>query len=239
MCAAEHTLHQIGGERGRFCRSPARSGWVWAVCTRSSLAGESGVRRLEQGFAKSSQIQQVGCQGLDRVVNCSWKGNNLEMQIRRAATTDEEVLVEIRREAILALAVPILAEEEAEAWAMQVPEDRIGRALREHEVWVAEDKMVIGWVEIDQDRIAGLYVSPDYASRGVGSTLLVFAESSISRCGHRVVQLEASRNALNFYLRRGYVQWGLPNSEEAYPLYKELSAREPVCQVVASIQTCE
>lgn len=130
--------------------------------------------------------------------------------------------MKIRRDAILALAVPTLSQEEAETWARQITEERMRRALREHEVWVAEDEVVIGWVEIDQDRIAALYVSPNNAYRGVGSALLAFAEISIFHAGHRTVQLEASRNALNFYIRRGYFQCGPPDTEEAYPLRKDL-----------------
>ena len=44
--AVEHTLHQIGGDRGRFWWSPALSGWVWSVLARSPLTGELRVGRL-------------------------------------------------------------------------------------------------------------------------------------------------------------------------------------------------
>ncbi len=101
------------------------------------------------------------------------------MQIRRAGVADEEVLAQIRRDAILVLAVPPLSPEEAESWARQIAVDRIARALRKHVVWVAVDKSVIGWVEVDRDHIAALYVSPAYAGRGVGSALLARAETCI------------------------------------------------------------
>ena len=161
------------------------------------------------------------------------------MRIRRAERADEERLGTIRHDAILALAVPILSQAEAETWAKQISEDRIGQAVRAHAVWVAEAEIAIGWVEIDKDRIAALYVSPDYAGSGIGSSLLTFAEASIFRSGYRSVQLEASRNALNFYMRRGYIQHGLPDAEGAYPLRKELSAAERVYQDALSIQNDE
>ena len=116
------------------------------------------------------------------------------MRIRPAERADEERLGTIRHDAILALAVPILSQQEAETWAKQISEDRIGQAVRSHEVWVAEDEIAIGWVEIDKDRIAALYVSPDYAGSGIGSSLLMFAEASIFRSGYRSVQLEAIRS---------------------------------------------
>ena len=161
------------------------------------------------------------------------------MRIRRAERADEERLGTIRHDAILALAVPILSQEEAETWAKQISEDRISRAVRAHEVWVAEDEIVNGWVEINKNQIAALYVSPDYAGRGIGSSLLAFAEASIFRSGYRSVQLEASRNALNFYVLRDYIQHGLPDAEGAYPLRKELSASERVYQDTLSIQSYE
>ena len=157
------------------------------------------------------------------------------MRIRRAERADEERLGTIRHDAILALAVPILSQEEAETWAKHLSEDRIGRAIREHEVWVAEDEIAIGWIEINKNHIAALYVSPDYAGSGIGSSLLAFAEASIFRSGYRSVQLEASRNALNFYMRRGYIQHGLPDAEGAYPLRKELSSAERVYETARSI----
>ena len=146
------------------------------------------------------------------------------MQIRRAEAADEEALAHIRRSAILALAVPALSLEQAEKWATQVVADRFARAIREHDVWVAVEGTEIGWVEVDQDRVAALYVSPSYSRRGVGSVLLAQAETSIWSAGYVMAHLESSPNALDFYLRRGYVQCGLPDAEGAYPLRKALAA---------------
>lgn len=146
------------------------------------------------------------------------------MQIRRAETADEEALARIRRSAILALAVPALSLEQAEKWATQVVADRFARAIREHDVWVAVEGTEIGWVEVERDRVAALYVSPSYSRRGVGSVLLAQAETSIWNSGYGMAHLESSPNALDFYLRRGYVQCGLPDAEGAYPLRKALTA---------------
>src|SRR5207244_10418556 len=59
------------------------------------------------------------------------------MQIRRAEAADEEALASIRRRAILALAVPAMSREQAERWATRGAADRVARAMREHDVWVA------------------------------------------------------------------------------------------------------
>jgi putative acetyltransferase len=145
------------------------------------------------------------------------------MEIRRAEATDEEALARIRRSAILALAVPVMSREQAEQWATRAPADRIARAIRDHDVWVAVDEVAIGWVEIDGDRVAALYVSPSCSRRGIGSVLLARAETSIRSSGHARTRLESSPNALDFYFRRGYVRCGPPDAEGAYPLLKDLT----------------
>ena len=82
------------------------------------------------------------------------------MQIRRAVAADEEALARIRRRAILALAVPVLSRAQAETWATRATVDRIARAISAHDVWVALEEAAIGWVEVNRDRVAALYVSP-------------------------------------------------------------------------------
>ena len=149
------------------------------------------------------------------------------MQIRRAEAADEEALASIRRSAILALAVPAMSMEQAEKWATRAAADRIARAMREHDVWVAVEGAVIGWVEVDRDRVAALYVSPSCSRRGVGSALLARAETSSRSAGYATVRLESSQNALDFYLRRGYRRCGPPQAHGAWPLRKELATVKP------------
>src|SRR5262245_9717692 len=148
------------------------------------------------------------------------------MQIGRAGAADEEALAQIRRTAILALAVPAMSAEEAQNWAARPAADRVARAIRDHHVWIAVDGAALGWVEVDQDRVAALYVSPACSRRGVGSALLMRAEASIQKSGYAMAHLESSRNALDFYLRRGYVHRGTPDGDGAYPLSKDLTVAD-------------
>src|ERR671924_160263 len=106
------------------------------------------------------------------------------MQIRRAEAADEEALTRIRHRAILTLAVPVMSIEQAETWAARAAPDRIARAIRDHDVWVAVEGAAVGWVEVDRDHVAALYVSPSCAHRGVGSALLARAEAFIRSCGY-------------------------------------------------------
>jgi GNAT superfamily N-acetyltransferase len=146
------------------------------------------------------------------------------VRIRRGELADGETLASIRRRAILALAVPAMSREQAEKWATRAPADRIARAISDHEVWVAVHRVAIGWVEVDRDRVAALYVSPPHSRRGVGSALLARAETSIRSSGYATVHLESSENALDFYLRRGFRRCGPPDADGAWPLRKGLAA---------------
>ena len=149
------------------------------------------------------------------------------IRIRRAKATDEEALARIRRNAILVLAVSAMSMDQAERWSARAAADRIARAIRDHTVWVAVEEVAIGWVEVDQDHVAALYVSPSCSRRGVGSALLARAEASIQSSGYATVRLESSQNALDFYLRRGFRRCGAPDADGAWPLHKELTAVKP------------
>jgi GNAT superfamily N-acetyltransferase len=149
------------------------------------------------------------------------------MYIRRAEATDEDALAGIRRSAILTLAVPAMSIQQAEHWAREVAPDRSTRAIHDHTVWVAVETAAIGWVEVDCDRLAALYVSPSSSQRGVGSALLAVAQTFIHSSGYTVVRLLASQNALSFYLNRGYHRYGPPNADGAYPLHKERATTAP------------
>jgi GNAT superfamily N-acetyltransferase len=123
--------------------------------------------------------------------------------------------------------MPAMSMEQAEKWATRAAADRIARAIRDHDVWVAVEGAAIGWVEVDRDRVAALYVAPSCARRGVGSALLALAETSIRSSGYATAHLESSQNALDFYLRRGYRRCGPPDADGAWPLRKDLAAVGP------------
>jgi hypothetical protein len=67
----------------------------------------------------------------------------MTMQIRRAEPADEEALATIRRSAILAQTMPAMSRELAERWATRVAADRLARAIRDHDVWVAVEEAAL------------------------------------------------------------------------------------------------
>jgi len=149
------------------------------------------------------------------------------IEIRRADASDHVALSAIRRSAILELAVGAMSTSQAEQWANRAAADRVTHAILHHAVWVAVQDVPIGWVEVDEDRVAALYVAPHCSGRGVGSRLLLRAEAAIRDGGHATARLETSPNAATFYLHRGYLPSEARTADGALPLRKRLSQHGP------------
>jgi putative acetyltransferase len=149
------------------------------------------------------------------------------IEIRRAEPSDHVTLTAIRHNAILELSVPAMSPSQAARWANHAAADRVTRAILHHDVWVAVQEVPIGWVEVDEDRVAALYVVPHWSRRGIGSRLLLRAEAVIRDGGYASARLEGSSNAANFYLRRGYFPSDARTNDGALPLSKRLSEHGP------------
>ena len=142
---------------------------------------------------------------------------------RPAMHKDASRLHDIRRRSILELAPPAMPKAEATAWASQLTLSGMERKLRELEVWVAElDGVIVGWGAIHGDRLEGLYAAPEFAGQGVGAGLLARFEGLMRGRGIQAVQAEASSNAREFCLRRGYRVTGPQTPKGAWPIEKEL-----------------
>jgi putative acetyltransferase len=112
---------------------------------------------------------------------------------------------------------------EAHAWASKLTLSGMERKLRELEVWVVElDGVVVGWGAIRGDTLEGLYAAPECAGQGVGAGLLDRLEGLMRHRGVQAVRAEASSNAREFYLRRGYRANGPQTAKGAWPIAKEL-----------------
>ncbi len=146
------------------------------------------------------------------------------LALRAARQSDIPVLAAIRREAILKLATPEYGIARARAWADSSADERVLRAIEQNEVCVAEQaSATVGWIEIARDRVEGLYVRPDVSGSGIGSALLRHAEHLIRSAGHCAAALDASRNAEEFYSRRGYRAQAEAPTEAGLPMLKPLS----------------
>ncbi len=151
----------------------------------------------------------------------------VDVSHRSATLTDADRLLELRRDAILALAPRAIPHAEAETWAENLTVTGMLHKLREMEIWVAElNGAVVGWGAIRGASLEGLYTSPEFAGRGIGTGMLDLLEGLMRNRGIRVVCAEASSNAEEFYLRRGYQMIGARSPNGARPIGKRLCLTE-------------
>ena len=90
-------------------------------------------------------------------------------------------------------------------------------------MWVAEiDGRPAGWGAIRGDRLEGLYMDPELAGQGIGTALLGLLEARMRTRAVQSMHADASFNAEDFYLRRGYVPGG-PRRTDMQPMTKRLA----------------
>jgi putative acetyltransferase len=146
--------------------------------------------------------------------------------VHRPATLDDATrLFEVRRRSILELAPSGMSLGYAEAWAMRLTRAGMEQKLRELETWVAElDGVAAGWGAIRGEHLEGLYTAPEFAGRGIGTGLLAKLEGLMRKRGIQAVRADASSNAREFYLRRGYRMTGPQTPDGAWPITKSFSS---------------
>jgi len=148
---------------------------------------------------------------------------NMAATCRLATLADSDRLFDIRRKSITALATKTMSLGEAEAWAATLTVAGMKTKLRELEIWVVEvNDAVVSWGAIRGEQLEGLYTDPIFAGRGIGTALLGFLEALMRERGIASVRAEASSNAEEFYLRRGYEPTGARTREGAQPISKRL-----------------
>jgi len=74
-------------------------------------------------------------------------------------------------------------------------------------VKILDDKVAcFGELNIEKQLLLSLFVSPDFAGQGIGKEMLGFLITKASDAGIKVVKIDSSLNAANFYLRNGFVE---------------------------------
>ena len=142
---------------------------------------------------------------------------------RPARLDDAAVLLDVRQRSILELASRGLPAGEAEIWAAKLTLAGMERKLRDFEIWVVElDGVPACWGAIRGDTLEGLYTAPQFAGRGMASAVLARLEGVMIERGVAAVRAEASSNAKQFYLRRGYRMSGRQTAGGAWPITKQL-----------------
>ena len=128
--------------------------------------------------------------------------------VRRARQEDCRPITQVHVNAVKAIHSHHYAPNEIEAWAVPHPLESYEQAVVDKEFYVADDDdVIVGFGVLDQnnDLIEAVYVSPEANGQGLGLMLLRTLEARACALGIRMLRLNASLNAVEFYKRAGYV----------------------------------
>jgi putative acetyltransferase len=126
--------------------------------------------------------------------------------VRRAAPKDAQALDALHKASVRALCAQAYSARQIEAWLSdRSPADYCRAMIAGRTMFVAErDGLVVGFASIKGERLMGLYVDP-VRGRGTGPLLLGRAERHVRDEGAADLSLQATRNAVAFYRRHGFV----------------------------------
>jgi len=133
-----------------------------------------------------------------------------DIALRLAQPSDLDIVTEIRRTAILALAPSRMTLEAATAWANRPDRpDRCRSSIEAKKLWLAyEGTDAVGWFEVSDDFVDGLYVVPSRQGAGVGSTLMGVVEIMIKDRDFEAARLNTAPASQGFYEKLGYEVMG-------------------------------
>ena len=127
---------------------------------------------------------------------------NSDLKLRRAAATDADALADVflraRRAAVPAIPPNVHTDDEVHQWMRDV-------VVARREAWVAERLgVLVAMLVLDGDDLDQLYVDPEFTGRGIGSTLVLFAQSRRPE-GLSLWAFQSNHGARRFYERHGFV----------------------------------
>ncbi len=117
-------------------------------------------------------------------------------------------IAQVHTSAVKAISHSSYTPEEIESWAAPRSPEEYKQAIHSKQFYVAVDnEVIVGFGVLNQEsrEIEAVYVSPAVMRRGVGLMILGRLEEKARAFGLQELSLNASINAVPFYLRAGYV----------------------------------
>ena len=128
------------------------------------------------------------------------------VRLRPAGPADAAAMATVFAAAVLTRGRGHYGPRELAAWAAQGTADRFSAMLADPAkrlVAAEAGRVLVGLAGIERSEVSLLYAAPE-AAPGTGTALLAAVEALAREQGAEALSLIASRNAVPFYLRRGY-----------------------------------
>ena len=130
--------------------------------------------------------------------------------IRKATVSDRTAIHALHTASIRRLCSSHYSPDEIERWAGFLTPDHYLEVIRDpnRRFVVAEEEgeiIAFGQAHLADGEIEAVYVHPDHAGRGTGTSILRYFENLAIRANRASLRLTATLNAVRFYERRGFL----------------------------------
>jgi GNAT superfamily N-acetyltransferase len=99
-----------------------------------------------------------------------------------------------------------------EEWAGQAWPDRfkLGKEKGDEQyVFTREGRIIcFGCINLSSEKLVSLFVHPEFSGRNIGRMMLKYVIDRTATAGIKVLKLDSSTNAVNFYKRHGFLEIG-------------------------------
>lgn len=128
------------------------------------------------------------------------------MIIRHFTTSDAKDIADLFHGSVHSISLDIYSKEQLEAWAPTPPDHKKwATKLERTKPFVAvRGNVIVGFIELELDgHIDCMYVHRDYQRQGVAEALFIYASKEAIKNGCRIMYVEASIVAKNFFHKMG------------------------------------
>jgi len=96
------------------------------------------------------------------------------------------------------------------AWVGEARPERFVRSTDDDSnqyITILKNKIIcFGELNIEKQLLLSLFVMPEYAGKGIGQEMIEFLFTKASNAGIKILKVDSSLNAVNFYRRNGFVE---------------------------------
>jgi ribosomal protein S18 acetylase RimI-like enzyme len=130
-------------------------------------------------------------------------------KIRNAIAADADQIHELHTRSVRELCKGHYTPEQINEWLRNRSPDRYLPGIERNEMFVAvEGTMIVGFGHAVPGEVWAIYVSPAYIRKGVGTLLLRHGISMAQRGSQRIIRLDSTLNAREFYEKVGFIETG-------------------------------